>query len=151
MVDGVETIKSNTTKYNTDKFNTNGLKADTIKQTKTRNKITIIVIGLITALLLTASLFIHSEYKERSNNLNENSGKNSHAKPIIEECEQGEEKNCLTDNYCSGTKVCINGRWSDCLIKPMVCKPGTIRKCPLGICDWGIQECTPCGQWGSCK
>jgi len=73
------------------------------------------------------------------------------APSVTPECTSGEVRDCLTEDYCLGTKTCVNGKWSNCLILPMACVPGEIRKCPVGTCAWGEQECSLCGQWARCR
>ena len=123
------------------------------KRTKTQVRI-LVSIGLLLVILLilSAVYYLYSSYnlhrqdKAISSNLDQEEIETSQ-----KECEEGDTKDCITENYCVGTKTCTNGRWSKCLIKPMECSPGSKRRCPKSYCEWGVQTCTQCGQWGPCN
>lgn len=64
------------------------------------------------------------------------------------ECTSGETAPCKEDG-CEGTKTCLHGSWSSCVL-PNQCEEGERQFCPLPGCSNGVQVCSSCSEWGPC-
>lgn len=58
-------------------------------------------------------------------------------------CTNGETQDCVNAENCEGTKTCVQGTWSNCII-PKICTPGEKKDCWIG-CSKGYEICNECG------
>lgn len=64
--------------------------------------------------------------------------------PPHAECSAGDKAECTSSQGCPGTRMCREGKWSECMVKK-ICSPGEEQGCFIGTCATGKQVCNACG------
>lgn len=67
------------------------------------------------------------------------------------ECDGDGSAPCFVGG-CAGTKACLGGVFSECVLPLRVCAPGESTGCSLDNCKFGYMECNSCGTgFGQCQ